>query len=333
MATLGTEVATLADVAKNVAPNGKQHKIAEVLHQQNPILDDIHWEMANERTGHVDGIRTGLPAAYWRKVNAGVQPSEGSEAEIREGMAELVSWSQVDEKVAKRHPDLAGYRASRLKARLEGMNQTFATSLFYGSLDTNPEQYNGFAERFSSLSAANGGNIIDANGTDAADQASIWLVGWGPETVFNIYPVNSVAGLVYEDKGIETVENAGGVTGALMTAYREKVTWECGLFVKDWRSVVRIANIDVSNLVAESSAAELFKFMISATHVARGPAARWAFYMSPTLFQMLDIQARGDVVSGGGLTYENVDGKRIAMFRGIPVRSCDALLDSEDQVT
>jgi hypothetical protein len=74
--------------------------------------------------------------------------------------------------------------------------------------------------------------------------------------------------------------------------------------------------------------------MIKAYH--RSPdlaAGKPVFYMNRTLFQMLDIQRRADVIAGGGLTYDTVDGKRVASFRDIPVRRCDALLESEALVT
>jgi hypothetical protein len=44
---------------------------------------------------------------------------------------------------------------------------------------------------------------------------------------------------------------------------------------------------------------------------------------------MLDIQRRDDVISGGGLVYADVDGKLVPTFRGIPIRVCDALIETE----
>ena len=48
---------------------------------------------------------------------------------------------------------------------------------------------------------------------------------------------------------------------------------------------------------------------------------------------MLDIQGRDDVISGGGLRFEMVEGKRITSFRGIPVRLCDQLTQAETAVS
>ena len=49
--------------------------------------------------------------------------------------------------------------------------------------------------------------------------------------------------------------------------------------------------------------------------------------------QMLDIQRRDDIISGSGLTWETVDGKRQGTFRGIPIRICDALTEAESAVS
>jgi hypothetical protein len=57
------------------------------------------------------------------------------------------------------------------------------------------------------------------------------------------------------------------------------------------------------------------------------------FYMNRTCFQMLDIQRRDDVQSGGQLKYEQVDGEVKYSFRGIPVKICDSLLETEAAVS
>ena len=73
--------------------------------------------------------------------------------------------------------------------------------------------------------------------------------------------------------------------------------------------------------------------MIKAIH--RLPSmnvGKCAFYMNRTVMQMLDIQRRDDVAAAG-MTYQEVDGKLVPTFRGIPIRKVDALLETESQVS
>jgi hypothetical protein len=208
------------------------------------------------------------------------------------------------------------------------MNQEMAATLFYGNSATAPEEFTGLANRYSSLSAANAQNII-AGGGSQSDNSSIWLICWGSQTVHGIFPKGSKAGLDHADHGEVTVETSAGIAGTRMRAYQDQWTWKCGIALRDWRYAVRIANIDIS-----SDNADLVNLMIKAIH--RIPAlgmGKCAFYMNRTMFQRLDLLRRDDVISGGGLSYADVDGKMVSSFRGIPVRKCDALLESEATVS
>src|SRR5690606_11702875 len=77
----------------------------------------------------------------------------------------------------------------------------------------------------------------------------IWLVVWGPNTVHGIVPKGSTARLQMEDKGQVTIENIDG-SGGRMEAYRTHYRQDSGLVVRDWRYVVRIANISLTDLKA-----------------------------------------------------------------------------------
>jgi hypothetical protein len=56
------------------------------------------------------------------------------------------------------------------------------------------------------------------------------------------------------------------------------------------------------------------------------------FYMNRTIRRKLRTEVRESVGSGGGLTFENFAGKRTMMFGDIPIRRCDALLNTEATV-
>lgn len=332
MVTLASNILTLADWAKRLDPNGKVPKIVELLEQSNEILPDMLWMMGNLPTGHRTTVRTGLPTVVWRLLNNGVQPSKSTTAQIDEGIGMLEAWSEVDQDLAELNGNVSAFRLSEAQAFIEAMNQEKASTLFFGNSSVDPEEFTGFATRYSSLSADIGDNIIDGGGS-GSDNSSIWLVVWGAQTVFGIFPKGSKAGLTHTDLGLDVVETTSGVAGERMMAYRDRWQWKCGLAVRDWRFTVRIANIDISDLVANTSPADLTELMIKAMHrIPNIRMGRPAFYMNRTCFQQLDIQRLDSVTAGGGLTYDNVDGKIMPRFRQVPIRIVDALPETEAQV-
>lgn len=333
MAGLGGSVLTLADWAKRLDPDGKTPAIVELLSQTNEVLHDMLFKEGNLPTGERTTVRTGLPMVYWRLINQGVSPSKSTTAQVDESCGMLEAYSEVDKDLAELNGNTASFRLSEAQAFIEAMNQEMASTLFYGNSSLAPEEFNGLAVRYSSLSAANAQNIVSGGGA-GADNSSIWLVVWGAQSCFGVFPKGSKAGLQHEDLGLVTVETTAGVAGSRMRAYQDHWQWKCGVALKDWRYAVRIPNIDISNLVAKSSAADLIELMIKAMHrIPNLGMGKAAFYMNRSCFQMLDIQRRDDVISGGGLSYDMVDGKRIPMFRGIPVRICDALTETEAVVS
>lgn len=332
MATLATNVLTLADWAKRLDPEGKVPSIVELLGQTNEILDDMLFMEGNLPTGHRTNVRTGLPQIFWRIINKGVASSKSTTAQIDEACGKMEAWSSLDEVLAELNGNTAEFRLSEAQAFIEAMNQEMASTLFYGNSSVDPEEFTGFAPRYSDLSAESGANIIDMGGT-GADNMSIYLVCWGAQSCHGIFPKGSKAGLQHIDHG-KIVTNLQDELGTRkLVAYEDQWKWDVGIALKDWRYVVRIANIDVPALVANAGAqADLINGMIKATKLLPSlNMGRCAFYMNRTAETFLDIQRRDDVAAAG-MVYKEVDGKEVPTFRNIPIRKCDALLETEEQV-
>jgi len=334
MAGLGTNVLTLQDWAKRLDPNGKVPSIVELLEQTNEILMDMHWQEGNLPTGHRTTVRTGLPTAAWRLLNQGTQPTKSRTIQIDEACGMLEAWSEVDKDLAELNGNTSAFRLSEARSFIEAMNIEMAQTLFYGNSSVDPEEFTGLSVRYSDTTAGNGQNIVLGGSlAGQTDNMSIWLICWGPNTMHGIFPKGSSAGLIHEDLGLETVETTAGIAGNRMRAYRDRWQWKCGLALKDWRYAVRIPNIDLS-LLQGLTPADLTNLMIRAIHrIPNLNGGNAVFYMNRTVFQYLDIQRLAAVSGGGGLTYENVDGRIIPKFRQIPIRLNDALGIAEARVT
>lgn len=331
MALIASNVATLLDHAKRMDPDGKIADIVENLNQENEILSDMLWREGNLTTGHRTTVRTGLPTATWRLLNKGVATSKSTTAQIDEGCGMLEARSSVDKDLAMLNGNTAAFRLSEASAFLEAMNQEFTETLFYGNVSSSPQEITGLAPRFNSLSAENARNIVSAGGSDSGDLTSIWLVGWGQKSVHGIFPKGSTAGLIHEDLGEgDEFDSDNNRYRAFMDRYQ----WKCGIALRDWRYVVRIANIDVSASVTKTSAPDVIEAMIKATHRMQSmKGVKCAWYMNRTMIQVLDTQRRDAIAAGGGLSYENVDGMVQPYFRKCPIRTVDGILTTEATVS
>jgi len=332
MAALSVTNPTLADVAKRMDPDGKIDTIVEILNETNEILEDATMIEGNLPTGHRTTIRTGLPTPTFRKLYGGVQPTKSTTVQVTDNTGMLEAYAEVDKALADLNGNNAPFRLSEDRAHLEGMNQKYVDTLFYGNEGTEPEAFTGFAPRFNSTSASNGENIILGGGS-GSDNTSVWLVVWGPNTCHGIYPKGSVAGLTMTDKGQVTIEDVDG-SGGRMEAYRTHYRWDCGLTVRDWRYVVRICNIDKSALTKDaSSGADLTDLMAQACEMIPSLGmGRPAFYCSRTVKSFLRRQIASKV-SSSTLTMEQVGGKSVVTYDGIPVRRTDALAPDEATIS
>jgi hypothetical protein len=338
MATLSTSNLTLADWAKRSDPDGRVPIIAELLSQSNEILDDCVFKEGNLPTGERVVIRTGLPQVYWRALNQGIPSSKSTTAQVDEACGILEARSEVDKDLAMLNGNTAQFRLSEDSAFLEAMNQTQADTLFYGNPASDPKKFLGLAPRYGDLGASNAVNILDAGGT-GSDNTSIFLVVWGDNTVYCPFPKGSKAGLVHEDLGEQTVYNSDGTR---LQAYSTRYQWKNGLVVKDWRYVVRIANVDVSDLVAQTgtqapaAATSIIKLMSRAMYrIPNMAMGRASFYMNRSVHSGLSVAALdksqyvlkiNEGLGQFGMPYSWLS------FMGIPLRRVDSLVNTEARV-
>lgn len=333
MATLSVTHPTLCDVTKRLDPNGKIDAIVEIIAPVCEVLDDAVWAAGNLPTGHRSTLRTTYSTPTWRKLNGVVQPTKTTTSQITDACGMLEDYSEVDVKLAKLNGNSAEFMLSESIGKFHGFAKEFCETLFYGDESTAPEEFTGFTPRYNSKTAVNAESLVDGGGANGqTDCTSIWLVVWGPNTVKCIYPNGSVAGWTETYKGQVTAENVGGQIGR-MEVYRTHYSWDCGLTIPDWRYVVRIHSIDVSTLTKNASGgtdlidtiAQAFELVPSLT------VGRPALYCNRRVKSFLRRQMANKVVNST-LTMEQVAGKHVMMFDGVPVRRVDALLSSESSL-
>ena len=347
MATLGAVALTYADWAKRLEDGYKVATIIELLSQTNEILEDLLVIEGNLPTGHKTTVRTGLPQATWRLVNQGVPNAKSTTSQITDTCGNLETYAVIDKDVADLNGNTQEFRFSEVKAFLEGMSQQVAATLIYGNQFTNPERFTGLAPRYSTVNTANAqtaNNVLDAGGTGSTN-TSIWIACWGESTLHATFPKGKITGLQHRDMGEWPVTDANGNT---YQAYRDHFKWEIGLVLRDWRYVVRIGNIDIT-LLTGVNAANLINFIVRGLYrLPTAPSSAAAvqssdspdvkasmgntvIYCNRVIRTYLDLQAMNK--TNVLLRLDEFNGKVVTTFRGIPVRTCDAVLNNEARIT
>jgi hypothetical protein len=353
MATIGNQALTLADWVQGVDPDGKIAMVIDLLSQTNEMLDDMLYMEGNLTTGYRTSIRTGLPQGTWRKLYQGVQPSKSTKAQVEERCGNLEAYSEIDKDLADLNGNTQEFRLSEDAAFFEGMTQQMQGAYLYSSQLGTPEQITGLSPRYNTVNTATAltaANTIDMGGTGSTN-TSIWFVQWGANTCFGMFPRGKMAGLMHEDLGrataIGTPFQASPGAG-YYEVYRSHFKWETGLCVRDWRYIVRLANIDVT-LLNGVNAANLINGLVRG--INRWPTAprdqtivqtatrpsglvgggRGAIYISRTIATYLRLQAMNK--TNLLLRLDEWDGKVITTFSGVPLRIVDQLLSTEARLT
>lgn len=334
------ELPNLVNITKRMDPDGSIAKVAEILQQFNPIVEDIPMIEGNLPTGHRTTVRTDIPTPTWRKLNYGVRPTKSMTAQVDDTIGMMEAYSEIDKDLAMLNGNSAEFRMSEDVPHLEGMSNAMATTVFYGDTTTSPEKFLGLAPRYADVgtpaskptSITNSAylkHVISAIGSTADIQSSVWYIKWGANSVHGIYPKGSQAGLKSNDLGEVTLfDNTGG----RFQGFRSHYQWKMGLCVRDWRYVVRICNVELAKMSTAANQLALYQSMIKAMYTTpQNSSGRGVFYASPAVHAMLDIAAVEK--TNAALGYSNVFGKEVLTFRGVPIKSCSAILETEAVLT
>lgn len=333
MAIVGNTYPSLKDYYSQLEGNGEiTSSVIDLFVQSNPMLEDAVTIECNDGTSHKTTVRNGLPEPQFRKFYQGVPCTKGDYTQVTDSTAMLSDYSYVDKDLADLNGNTNRFRLNEADAHIQGMNNTVQENIIYGNKGKNSSAFDGFATRYNSISSKEGDigyQVVDGGGSGSTN-TSIFLIGWGDKSAHLLYPKGSKGGLEHVNKGVDTVKDENGNS---YEAYVDYFSWNVGLTLRNYRASGRIANIDVTTL-GTAQAPDLISLMIQLYYRCKRHAnatkAKLVWYVNETIETYLHLQARKD--SNVNLTIENVEGKPVVMFLGIPVKCCNQIVDTEDAV-
>ena len=337
MATIGNTYPQLIDKYKAETPG----MVIDILKRSTPVLDDAIARQCNMGAVERSSIMTGYPDAAWGRIYKGVKKSKSTMQQVDDTTGFLEARSEIDTRLLKLAKEPAKQRLIDTGPHIRKMGHDMETGIFYNDVATTPERFKGLAARYSSYysgpkSAAplNSSAQVVHGGGSGSDNTSIWFVTWGDHATSLLYPEGTTAGLTMKDRGEEKVLDDAGDPFYVKAATYE---WHIGLTVKDWRYNARVANIDVSDMLAGN--VDIWALLRQGYYRLESRqrdavSSRIAIYMNADVLETLDAQstdralttARQNTVSLG---HAEVEGKEVRTYRGIPIRETKALLNTE----
>lgn len=331
---MGMDRLTLLDMAKRSDPDGKAATVIELLSQSNPILQDAPAAPSNAQMGNRVTMRTSLPTVAFRKINQGTARSKSSTRQTVDTIGFMDGRCEVDvrEKKIVGEANFAQFKAQENAAFIEAMGQKAANTLIYGNELTEESAFTGLEPRLrTAATAITGSQVIKHHASPSgSDYTSIYVVDWSPMYVHLIYPRDGsgVVGLDIKNCPEQDVNDADG------NPFRAEVTvyeWMLGLTVKDPRRIARLANIDVSQALTDTSV--LIKTSLTAliNGMPDRAGANRVAYCSRSILTAFENQL--DAKSNVQFSWSDYLGAKTLHFKGIPFRVCDQMSELETVVS
>lgn len=300
-------------------------EIAEVMTEVNEILLDIPMFEANRVDYEKITRRTYLPSGTWRKANTGVAATMSGTQEVTEHVARLEDRSEIDEiyldglninnpMELRRQEDIA---------HTEGLAQQISDALFESTLAGAPEEFNGLQVRLNNVSQT---NVISAGGSSTL--TSIYVVDWGNRGAYGIYSgKQGILGLQAIDHGKERLLDGNNLP---YYGYVTQFVWNIGLAVKDELRTGRVANINSTFGGTYTFDEDDLIKLLNLNHF-RPQTTR--IYMNREMKVQMQIRAKDKSNMNWTNPISVLSGEPILMFGGAPVRTCEAIKNSETVVS
>jgi hypothetical protein len=179
-----------------------------VLDRMTPLVRMLPMKASNNILSNIAVRTDSLPVASNRRWNEGIKATTAKNVPLNDPIALFEDVSEVDMDLWGIQNDPVAWRADQDMNHLEGLFQLLESNLWYGSLANNPGGFNGLATRFNNLESYPNGNNdgvflpnVWNGGQASGNVTSAWMIEFGDDTVYGIYPPNTQAGLSVMDKG------------------------------------------------------------------------------------------------------------------------------------
>lgn len=307
---------TLVELAKRTDPKGNSAELINILAERNPMLEEAHWEEANDLNSHEFTQIITEPVPGYGRINKDIPFSAGTARQVVEPIGSIVDAFKIDDRLLAKASNASEYLAKEAKIHIEAMGKAAHKALLYGNRGTDPDAITGFMTRYNSLSDTD--SVINGGGS-GSDVASILVVKWGRDGAYLAYPKEF--GKFIQETGPKQTWVSDSSAGG---HYVEIMTWaiNLGLCIAKPKNVQRICNLEVTG------SSNIFDPDDLVTALDRLDSTDGAvIYVPRKIYTQMNINLMNK--SNSYYTREEEWGRPVTKFMGIPVKCCDQMLTTE----
>jgi len=325
----------LYDLMMALDPEHQYADCAEILTESNPVVEDMPMYPSNAEMGHESTLRSTLPTVYRGKLNMGLTRSKSTKKKVVDTIGMYTGRAEVDSRTSAwvGSDKLEMDRGSEEDAFLEKFTQTIAYDLLYGDEDIYESGMTGLQPRLQTAATAKtGSQVAKHHGSPSgSDYTSIYVVDWGERACHGIYPKNHKAvGLDVEDRGkMDVLDAESNPFPAWVTDFH----WYVGLAVEDPRHIGRLANIDVSQALADTTTLLHKSLVPLLNRMPKGKGWQRVLYCSTDIKSALELQLKYTTAANVWLTMQEYLGQEILHVCGNPIRDVDQVSQAEDTIS
>jgi hypothetical protein len=311
-----------------------------ILDRMTPLVRMMPLKPSNNILSNIAVRTDSLPTASTRRWNEGIKPTTSKNTPINDPIALFEDRSEVDKALWMIQNDPNAWRADQDMNHVEGLFQLMESTLIYGNLATNPGAFNGLATRFNTTASYPNGDTswqpnVWKGGATNGSVTSAWMIEFGDDSVYGIYPPNTPAGLSVEDLGQYTKQLASslGTIGinAMYEVLGTLLTWYMGIQIADERAVQRIANINPTILSANNFDENVF--IAAKNQLPRGgEGSGTVILVNRALKTQIDIRAvsqKLNAYTNFNANETDVFGRSVTKFQNIPIYVAEKILSTE----
>ena len=309
---------TIAEINKRAGYDDQAAVLGE-LAQVNDFLDEVPWMPSThgDYNRQLQAVRLGKGA--FATVNGAVTAISSQTDFITEPVKMYEGDSQIDDRALGSADDATKVRDSEDTLNLAGLVQDWIYNLFYAASAT-IDALKSFGQRRAALSSY----CISGS---ASGGSSIWTMEFGPQALYLAYNKAGAPGFRNEDRGLNLVPIPNG-TGNMWAWVRHYEIW-AAIVLRNDRALIRYCNLAATGTSNVFSPTDYIKFVKNrlpnagrnavsfANRTQKGYIDADAYAKTNAAYSVVDITGFGPVT----------------MISGIPLRMCEALVDTETAVS